>query len=192
MIVLKHTLIVALTIIIVMVCVQPTATETYDNTTTTNHTTTTSTTNTTPMTSNITTVTTSKTRTKKIGLFKSYTDYRLLSKSSKQWQLQEQAYTDENGLRKIGDAYLVALGSYYGTKLGTRYTVTLSNGSVFDIILCDSKQNRHTDAKNQVCLSNGSVLEFYVDSAKLPKVVKRSGSISSIDKFSGYVVSIDS
>ena len=49
------------------------------------------------------------------GAFKSYTDYRCLSRSSAQWKLQEQAYTDENGLRKIGDAYLVALGSYYGS-----------------------------------------------------------------------------
>ena len=131
-----------------------------------------------------------KTPSKRLGIFKSYTDYRMLSKSSVQWKLQEQAYTDENGLRKIDDAYLVALGSYYGTTLGTRYTVTLSNGSVFDIVLCDCKQDRHTDAKNQVCLSNGSILEFYVDTSQLPKGVRRSGSISSIDFFSGSIISI--
>lgn len=185
----KSILIVALTLVMVVVFVQPTATEEIITTTMP------STTSIVATTTTTTTTNTTKTTTKlnsKMGLFKSYTDYHLLSKNSKQWQLQKQAYTDGYGLRKIGDAYLVALGSYYGTKLGTRYTVTLSNGSVFDIILCDSKQNRHTDAKNQVCLSNGSVLEFYVDSAKLPKTVRRSGSISSIDKFSGYVISIDS
>ena len=124
------------------------------------------------------------------GMFKSYTDYKCLSRSSAQWQLQEQAYTDANGLRKIGDAYLVALGSYYGTTLGTKYTVTLSNGNSFQIILCDCKQDRHTDTKNQVCLSNGSILEFYVDTSRLPNAVRTSGSISSIDFFNGYVVNI--
>jgi hypothetical protein len=124
------------------------------------------------------------------GVFKSYTDYNCLSRSSRQWELQTEAYTDSNGLRKIGDAYLVALGSYYGTTLGTRYTVTLSNGSVFDIILCDVKQDRHTDSTNRVCLSNGSVLEFYVDSSALPNEVNVMGTVSVIPYFSGSVVSI--
>lgn len=124
------------------------------------------------------------------GIFKSYTDYRCLSRSSAQWKLQERAYTDENGLRKIGDAYLVALGSYYGTTLGTKYTVTLSNGSVFNVILCDCKKDIHTDTKNQKTLSDGSILEFYVDTSILPKSAKTSGTISNIDFFSGGVVSI--
>lgn len=136
--------------------------------------------------------TTTQTQSKKTlgGSFKSYTDYKCLLRSSAQWKLQEKAYTDENGLRKIGDAYLVALGSYYGTTLGTKYKVTLSNGNVFNIILCDCKQDRHTDSKNQACLINGSLLEFYVDSSKLPKSAKLSGSIGSISFFSGDVVSI--
>ena len=124
------------------------------------------------------------------GSFKSYTDYNCLSKSSPQWKLQEQAYTDENGLRKIGDAYLVALGSYYGTTLGTRYTVTLANGNTFEIILCDVKNDIHTDANNQICLSNGSIIEFYVDTSKMPDYVRSSGTIGSIDFFSGDVASI--
>lgn len=125
-----------------------------------------------------------------LGTFKSYTDYKCLARNSAQWKLQERAYTDENGLRKIGDAYMVALGSYYGTTLGTRYTVTLSNGNVFQIVLCDFKKNIHTDANNQKTLSDGSVLEFYVDTSALPKSVKTSGTISSIKYFSGSVVSI--
>jgi hypothetical protein len=125
-----------------------------------------------------------------LGTFKSYTDYRCLSRDSAQWKLQEQAYTDENGFRKIGDAYMVALGSYYGTTLGTKYTVTLSNGSIFQVILCDCKKDIHTDANNQKTLSDGSILEFYVDTSVLPTSVKTSGTISSINFFSGSVVSI--
>lgn len=141
-------------------------------------------------TNTTTTQTNTKNNSNNFGVFKSYTDYKCLSKSSEQWQLQKQAYTDENGLRKIGDAYLVALGSYYGTELGTRYTVTLSNGSVFDIILCDCKKDIHTDSKNRECLINGSVLEFYVDSSALSRKVKTLGDISAISYFSGSVVSI--
>lgn len=125
------------------------------------------------------------------GLFKSYTDYKKLARNSRQWELQQQAYTDENGLRKIGDAYLVALGSYYGKELGTRYTVTLSNGNSFCIILCDFKNDIHTDSSNRECLVNCSVLEFYVDSSALPKQVKTMGTISAIPFFSGSVVSIE-
>ena len=125
------------------------------------------------------------------GAFKSYTDYRCLSRSSVQWKLQEQAYTDENGLRKIDDAYLVALGSYYGTKLGVRYTVTLSTGNQFDVILCDSKDNRHTNETHQYTVSNNCVIEFYVETEALPKKVRQSGSISAIEGFEGSIVSIE-
>ena len=125
------------------------------------------------------------------GTFKSYTDYRCLSRSSAQWKLQEQAYTDENGLRKIGDAYLVAMGSYYGTTLGTKYIVTLSSGNSFTVMLCDFKDNRHTDSNNQVCLSNGSVIEFYVESDKMPSIVRQMGSVGALNQFSGSIVSIE-
>lgn len=125
------------------------------------------------------------------GSFKSYTDYRCLSRSSAQWRLQEQAYTDENGLRKIGDAYLVAMGSYYGTTLGTTYQVTLSNGNSFTVMLCDSKADRHTDANNQVCSSNGSVIEFYVESDKMPSIIRQMGSVGALSQFSGSIVSIE-
>lgn len=125
------------------------------------------------------------------GTFKSYTDYRCLSRSSPQWKLQEQAYTDENGLRKIGDAYLVAMGSYYGTTLGTEYVVTLSNGNSFTVMLCDGKADRHTDANNQVCLANGSVIEFYVEADKMPSIVRQMGSVGALEQFSGSIVSIE-
>ena len=125
------------------------------------------------------------------GRFKSYTDYRMLSRSSAQWKLQEQAYTDENGLRKIGDAYLVAMGSYYGRTLGTTYQVTLSNGNSFTVMLCDMKDDRHTDANNQVCLSNGSVIEFYVDTDVMPSIVRQMGTVGALEQFSGSIVSIE-
>ena len=125
------------------------------------------------------------------GAFKSYTDYRCLSRSSAQWKLQEQAYTDENGLRKIGDAYLVALGSYYGTTIGARYIVTLSTGIQFNIILCDAKDDRHTNSTHQYTVVNGCVLEFYVETESMPKRVRQMGSIGALEEFKGTVVSIE-
>lgn len=125
------------------------------------------------------------------GRFKSYTDYRMLSRSSAQWKLQEQAYTDENGLRKIGDAYLVAMGSYYGRELGSTFQVTLSNGNSFSVMLCDMKDDRHTDANNQICLSNGSVIEFYVDTDVMPSIVRQMGTVGALEQFSGSIVSIE-
>lgn len=132
----------------------------------------------------------SQTVSKNFGAFKSYTNYKCLSRSSAQWKLQERAYTDSNGLRKIGDAYLVAMGSYYGTTLGTRYTVTLSNGNTLQVMLCDFKKDIHTDSKHQVTTSDGSVLEFYVDGDKLSSNVKRLGTVSAIPFFNGSIVSI--
>ena len=125
------------------------------------------------------------------GSFKSYTNYKCLSRTSKQWQLQTQAYTDKNGLRKIGDAYLVALGSYYGTTLGKKYQVTLVNGNEFQIVMCDLKKDEHTDNNNQATVSDGSILEFYVDTSVLHKGAKISGDISSIQFFSGNIASVE-
>lgn len=125
------------------------------------------------------------------GAFKSYTDYRCLSRSGAQWKLQEQAYTDENGLRKIGDAYLVALGSYYGTRLGEKYIVTLSTGTQFNIILCDVKDNKHTNDTHQYTTTNGCVIEFYVETETMPRKVKQLGTISALEQFDGTVVSIE-
>lgn len=125
------------------------------------------------------------------GYFKSYTDYKKISKASAQWKLQEQAYTDENGLRKIGDCYLVALGSYYGTELGQKYSVTLSNGNSFYVILCDCKMDKHTDETHRYTVKNNCVIEFYVDSSKLPKKVKTMGNIGAIEFFNGTIENIE-
>lgn len=125
------------------------------------------------------------------GSFKSYTDYHCLSRSSAQWKLQEKAYTDENGLRKIGDAYLVALGSYYGKTLGTKYKVTLSSGKTITVMLCDFKSDRHTDGSHRYTAHNGCALEFYVDTDKLPSSARRAGSIGAINGFGGTITNIE-
>lgn len=124
--------------------------------------------------------------------FKSYTYYALLNKSSIQWKLQEIAYTDENGLRKIGNYYLAAMGSYYSTTIGDMFRLTTDTGAVFDIILCDAKDDRHTDARHMYTLSNNCMVEFYVDTTVLNRTVKTMGSISVLPQFSGSIVKVES
>jgi hypothetical protein len=127
------------------------------------------------------------------GRFKSYTNYRLLSKSSPQWnkiQCHENAYTDENGLRKVGDYYCVAMGSYYSSTLGDTFEVT-TEGGTFRVVLCDFKANQHTDSTNRYTAHNGCVIEFYVDMDSLDSAARRMGDISYADsKFSGKITSI--
>lgn len=123
--------------------------------------------------------------------FKSYTNYKLLNSNSPQGRLQTLAYSDENGLRKVGEYYCVALGSYYGTTIGDCYVVTLSNGQQFKMTLCDSKANIHTDKNNQYTLANGCITEFYVDYSCFNSRAKSAGSISVLPGFDGSVVKIE-
>ena len=122
--------------------------------------------------------------------FKSYTNYKLLSKPSKQGQLQQQAYTGETGIRMVDDYYCAALGTYYDGNIGDKFLVTLSSGKQFKMILCDVKADHHTDAKHQYTKVNGCVIEFYVDYGVLSSYVKRMGNISYIDGFEGEITCI--
>lgn len=123
--------------------------------------------------------------------FKSYTYYTSLSQHSPQGQLQKQAYTDENGLRKVDEYYCAALGTYYNGNIGDKFLVTLSTGVQFKMILCDVKSDAHTDSTHRYTRSNGCVIEFYVDRNKLNPKVKTSGNISSIPGFEGDITNIE-
>ena len=128
------------------------------------------------------------------GKFKSYTNYKLLNHKSPQWikvQCNKNAYTDENGLRKVGEYYCAAMGSYYSTTLGDIFEIQTDGGS-FKIIICDFKSDKHTDTNNQYTLSNGCMVEFYVDTTLLNKTAKQMGDISYADKnFKGKIVAVN-
>lgn len=121
--------------------------------------------------------------------FKSYTNYKCLSRSSAQWKLQKKAYTDKNGLRKIGDDYLVAMGSYYTKHLGDRFKITLSTGKSFTVRICDFKANSDTNSTHQYT-ANGCMIEFYVDS-NLNSKARQMGDISYIKGFKGNITKIE-
>lgn len=131
--------------------------------------------------------------------FKSYTCYTLLSKQSTQWRLQQLAYTDENGLRKIGDYYLAAMGSYYSTTIGDLFKITTDTGATFTIILCDVKANAHTDRNNMYTRVNNCMVEFYIDLSGYFVLHDRNlfpngdpGTLGVLKQFSGKVIKVES
>lgn len=124
------------------------------------------------------------------GGFKCYMDYRTITDtSSAQYSLQAEAYTDEYGLRKVDECYCIALGSAYGSDIGSIYEVTLSTGVKFMAILADQKADCDT-AGGHTRDRNGAVIEFIVEADRLPASVRATGSVGSIDFFKGNVEKI--
>lgn len=129
---------------------------------------------------------------KNASSFKSWMPYTAITnRASAAYKLQKKAYTDKNGLRKVGDDYCVAMGTYYSSTIGDRFKVTMSTGKTFTVIISDVKANRHTDSTNRYTVSNGCMMEFLVDRSCLNPSVKRSGSVSSIKLFSGKFAKIE-
>ena len=124
--------------------------------------------------------------------FKSFMSYRTITDtSSKQYALQQKAYTGNYGIRMVGDRYCVALGSYYTTKIGTKFDLIMENGSVIKCILADVKADIHTDSTNRITVANGCISEFVVDMSALNRNALRDGTISSCDKqFKGRIKKI--
>lgn len=125
------------------------------------------------------------------GAFKCYEDYRALTDTSApQYELQLEAYTDELGLRKVGDRYCVALGSAFGTEIGTKYDIELASGYTLPCILADQKADKDT-VKGHTRDRHGAVIEFIVDTERLPQICRQMGDISYIsDEFTGEVKTI--
>lgn len=124
------------------------------------------------------------------GEFKCYEDYRCITDtSSPQYALQQKAWTDDYGLRRYESYYCVALGSAYGSEIGTKYLITLSSGAEIVAILADQKAGRDT-VQGHTRDRSGAVIEFVVDTSMLPHEVRQSGSVSSIPGFDGDVKEI--
>ena len=73
-------------------------------------------------------------------------DYRCITDtSSVQYEMQQQAYTDGRGFRKIGDDYCVALGTGFTSGCGERFIIYLDSGYSFSAVVADVKADMHTD-----------------------------------------------
>ena len=132
--------------------------------------------------------------------FKTYMDYRCITdKTSAQYELQQFAWTDEDGFRRIGDDYIVAMGTYYAEDIGDRYKIVFDTDNEITVIIGDIKQDIHTDYFNQYTpiydengiFFSGNVLEFIVDTDVLPKIPRRLGTVSYFDNLKGNIKSIE-
>lgn len=125
------------------------------------------------------------------GEFKTYMDFRkITNKSSKQWNLQQLATTNNEGFRVFNGKYLVAVGTYYAAEVGKELRITLDDGSVFYAMVGDIKMDIHTDTNNQYIPKNGNIVEFIVDVEKLDPLTKKLGNISN-SGFEGEIAMIE-
>lgn len=122
---------------------------------------------------------------------KSYMDYRCItSTGSRQYKLQHSlAYTGDNGIRMANGRYCVAVGSYYTTTIGQYIDIELENGNIIHGILADCKADKDTDSTNRMH-SDGSVVEFVVDSKSLDSTVRKMGDVSYVNGWNSKVVNI--
>lgn len=126
---------------------------------------------------------------------KTYMDYRKITDtSSKQYELQQNkdCYTTDTGFRKINEYYCIAVGTHYSNNIGDKLIVYMENGESFKAIVADIKDDKHTDETNRQHKKDGSVIEFVVDTKKLPEVVRKMGDISYMDEkiFKGEIKAI--
>lgn len=96
----------------------------------------------------------------------------------------------ERDLGITGDYYYIALGSYYGTKIGTKYRITTDTGNVFYGILSDCKADRHTNSTHQYSRNN-NVVEFVVNSPTLNSKVRQAGSANVLPQLNGNIAKIE-
>ncbi|MCR5847565.1 MAG: hypothetical protein K6G75_05540 [Lachnospiraceae bacterium] len=112
---------------------------------------------------------------------KAYEYYSAItSRISKQYRIEEVAYTDDLGFRKYDDRYLIAIGTYFNAPVGTYIDVELANGTVIPCIVGDIKSDRDTDDNNVYSLSCGCATEFIVDGSKFG--TQSRGDVSGLNE----------
>lgn len=126
------------------------------------------------------------------------TDYRAYNiEYTPHYRLQQLAWTDDYGLRRYHEDYLVALGSYYSTKIGDRFLVTLETGKTFTVMLADGKWDIDCDTDNMYTPTvdyngeyAGNLLEFIIDETQVSPEMYQYGSLDYYEEFKGSVVSM--
>lgn len=133
--------------------------------------------------------------------FKTYMDYRTITDvSSPQYNfIKKHGWCDNNGFMRTNgeqdlgvddDYYMIALGSHYGKEIGTKYRITTDAGNVFYGVLCDQKQDAHTNNTQQYSYNN-DVVEFIVDVGKLNPTVKKMGSANVHEPLNGNIIAVE-
>lgn len=113
--------------------------------------------------------------------FKSFMQYTSIKdKTSPQYRLQNEfAYTGNYGIRQVNGRYCIAIGTAFGTNIGTYVDLFLENGTMIPCIVSDIKSDKDTYDDNITTIKNGCVSEFVVELDLLHNHAKRDGDISS-------------
>lgn len=102
-----------------------------------------------------------------LGETKSYMDYRATTDPTSPQFAYMRDYMhvdDKTGFLLDDEGFIgVALGSFYG-QIGDRYYFTLDSGIVLPVVKIEEKADRDTDSSGCYHLSDGSVMEFVIDS----------------------------
>lgn len=126
--------------------------------------------------------------------FKTYMDYRAITDiSSVQYAMQQEAYTDSQGIRRIDGDVCVALGTAYSDSCGDRFEIFLDSGNTFTAVVGDIKADEHTDKTNsyvELWDGSGDMIEFIVDTPKLDENIRIMGSVGEYEEYSGNVIAI--
>lgn len=131
------------------------------------------------------------------GETKSYMDgAKVTNTASKQYQLLQTMHINDQGFYATDDGFIgVALGSYYGP-IGSKFTVTLSNGNTFKVIKADEKSDN--DVYNG-CYhkQDGSMMEFVIDTETAGEYwgmingYVLGGNFNNCEQFNGTIVSME-
>lgn len=115
--------------------------------------------------------------------FKSYMGaHKITDTNSAQYQFKSEYLDSACGIKLVdGDCYVVALGTYYTTKIGTRVDLVMCNDSIVRCVVGDIKANKDTDAMNRQHNVDNSVVEFIVNTNTLCSEAKSHGDASYCD-----------
>lgn len=120
-----------------------------------------------------------------------YMDYRAITDtSSKQWALQQTAWTDSQGLRRIGDDYCVALGTFYG-QVGDRFRITTDKGNVYSVMMADAKGYDSNGWYHVAGNGRINLVEFIVATECLSSEVTVMGDCGVLENIGGNVIKIE-
>jgi hypothetical protein len=125
------------------------------------------------------------------GEFKSFMDYRTITDSSSpQYKLQQQAWTNDEGIRCVGDYRMIALGLGHGLSVGDKIRVNLTSGEYFLAIMGEEKDPKDTLEDGIIHKDDGSIIEFIVDENKIDPNIKTGGSFHILPQFEGGIKNI--
>lgn len=122
------------------------------------------------------------------GKFKSYMDKDAITAyGSLEYKQKEAAYIDENGVACLDGRMLIAVGTGHNAPVGSNLDVYLSSGKVLKCKVGDTKANRDTRADNIVHASDGSIIEFLVETSQMNRKARQMGDMSYAGMEGGIV-----